>query len=177
MIPAAGFVSVGHDHSAAAVPRLGQPILRWLPFAGLVDLPFRVYTGHIPPAEVTMVLARQLIWTALLVLFGRWLLGRGMKRDRRAGRMRRYERASTLLSIRFDLAARPASVSRVIPACSRSGIFLITGIEFLGIWALFDRFGQVRGWTLPQVALFYGMISITLAISDAIGRGFRSVRH
>jgi ABC-2 type transport system permease protein len=52
------------------------------------------------------------------------------------------------------------------------GVFLITGIEFLGIWALFDRFGQVRGWTLPQVALFYGMISVTWAICDSIGRGF-----
>jgi ABC-2 type transport system permease protein len=52
------------------------------------------------------------------------------------------------------------------------GIFLITGIEFFGIWALFHRFGQVRGWTMPQVALMYGMISVTFAISDAMARGF-----
>ena len=52
------------------------------------------------------------------------------------------------------------------------GALLQTGIEFVGIWALFDRFGHVRGWTLPDVALFYGMIQVTWAVCDAIGRGF-----
>ncbi|HEY7091245.1 MAG TPA: ABC-2 family transporter protein [Tepidisphaeraceae bacterium] len=52
------------------------------------------------------------------------------------------------------------------------GVFVITGGEFLGVWALFSRFGHLKGWTLPQVALIYGMISITFAISDALWRGF-----
>jgi ABC-2 type transport system permease protein len=52
------------------------------------------------------------------------------------------------------------------------GTILVTGSDFLAIWALFDRFGQVRGWRLPEIALFYGMISITWALCDAIGRGF-----
>jgi viologen exporter family transport system permease protein len=52
------------------------------------------------------------------------------------------------------------------------GMFLLTGIEFLGIWALFDRFGSVGGWTLPEIALFYGQISITWALCDALTRGF-----
>jgi len=47
-----------------------------------------------------------------------------------------------------------------------------TGIEFIAILALFARFGQIGGWTLPEVALFYGMISITWAICDSIARGF-----
>jgi viologen exporter family transport system permease protein len=53
-----------------------------------------------------------------------------------------------------------------------AGQFALTGIEFLAIWALFDRFGEIRGWTLPEVALFYGLISITWAIADAVARGF-----
>ncbi|MGQ9629985.1 MAG: ABC transporter permease [bacterium] len=52
------------------------------------------------------------------------------------------------------------------------GHFLITGIEFLGIWVLFDRFGNLRGWALPEVALFYGMINVAFSISDATSRGF-----
>lgn len=55
------------------------------------------------------------------------------------------------------------------------GQFLVTGIEFLGIWALFDRFGGIRGWTLPEVALFYGVVNATFAIADAISRGFDQV--
>jgi len=53
-----------------------------------------------------------------------------------------------------------------------AGIFLVTGLEFAGIWVLFARFGQIGGWTLAEVAFFYGMISITWSISDAFGRGF-----
>ena len=53
-----------------------------------------------------------------------------------------------------------------------AGQFLVTGIEFLGIWALFNRFGQIRGWTLAEAAFFYGLISITWSIADAITRGF-----
>jgi ABC-2 type transport system permease protein len=61
-------------------PSWAQPILAWLPFAGLVDLPFRVYTGHIPPSELIAVLARQIGWTLVLVILGRWLLARGLRR-------------------------------------------------------------------------------------------------
>ena len=49
---------------------------------------------------------------------------------------------------------------------------LATGTEFLGVWALFARFGNLRGWTLAEVALFYGLINVAFAIADAIARGF-----
>jgi ABC-2 type transport system permease protein len=49
---------------------------------------------------------------------------------------------------------------------------LITGIEFLGIAALFARFGSLRGWSLPQVALLYGIMSLAFALADAFARGF-----
>jgi ABC-2 type transport system permease protein len=52
------------------------------------------------------------------------------------------------------------------------GAFLVTGVEMLAIWALFARFGQIRGWTLPEIAMFYGMISISWALCDAFARGF-----
>ena len=40
----------------------------------------RVFTGHIPPQAAISVLRHQLLWTAALVLFGRWLLARGLRR-------------------------------------------------------------------------------------------------
>ncbi len=52
------------------------------------------------------------------------------------------------------------------------GHFLVTGTEFLGFVALFQRFGQIRGWTLPQMGLFYGIISICFAIAESCQRGF-----
>ncbi|MBN1348725.1 ABC-2 family transporter protein, partial [candidate division KSB1 bacterium] len=52
------------------------------------------------------------------------------------------------------------------------GHLMTTGIEILGIWALFHRFGSLKGWRLPEVALFYGMINIAFAIAESFGRGF-----
>jgi ABC-2 type transport system permease protein len=52
------------------------------------------------------------------------------------------------------------------------GHFLVTGIEFATIWILFDRFGSLRGWTLPEVGLFYGIVNTAFALSDAASRGF-----
>jgi len=49
---------------------------------------------------------------------------------------------------------------------------LATATEFLGIWALFGRFGSLKGWTLAEVGLFYGLIGVTFAIADALARGF-----
>jgi ABC-2 type transport system permease protein len=61
-------------------PEWLQAILAWLPFAGLADLPFRVYNGSIPASELAFVLARQVGWTVVLVAFGRWLFARGIRR-------------------------------------------------------------------------------------------------
>jgi ABC-type uncharacterized transport system permease subunit len=44
------------------------------------------------------------------------------------------------------------------------GQFMATGIEFIGTLALFDRFGHLQGWRLEEVALFYGLISISFAL-------------
>ena len=52
------------------------------------------------------------------------------------------------------------------------GQFLVTCIEFASIWLLFQRFGGISGWTLPEVALFYGMINTAFAFADAAARGF-----
>jgi ABC-2 type transport system permease protein len=53
-----------------------------------------------------------------------------------------------------------------------TGQFLVTFGEFVGIWALFSRFGTLKGWTLPEIAMLYGMISLSFATSEAFGRGF-----
>jgi ABC-2 type transport system permease protein len=49
---------------------------------------------------------------------------------------------------------------------------LATGVEMVAVWALFHRFGSVQGWSLGEVALFYGLVNCMFAIADALGRGF-----
>ena len=53
-----------------------------------------------------------------------------------------------------------------------AGQLLATGVEVVAVWALFERFGDVQGWRLGEVALFYGLVNIMFALADALGRGF-----
>lgn len=52
------------------------------------------------------------------------------------------------------------------------GQFFGIAIEFVGIWALFDRFGSLRGWSLAEVALLFGMVNVAFALAESFGRGF-----
>ena len=61
-------------------PDWAQTILNFLPFRGLMDTPFRLYLGHIPPAQVVPALAHQFAWTVALIALGRWVLARGTRR-------------------------------------------------------------------------------------------------
>lgn len=70
------------------------------------------------------------------------------------------------ISLRAQLEYRASFVMQSV------GQFLVTGLEFIAVLALFNRFGQIRGWTLQEVAFFYGLISITFAVADALARGF-----
>lgn len=61
------------------------------------------------------------------------------------------------ISVRAQLQYRASFAMRT------AGQLMVTGIEFLGIWALFDRFGSMSGWSLAQVAFFYGMADVIFA--------------
>lgn len=70
------------------------------------------------------------------------------------------------VSIRGQMQYRASFVMMTL------GHFCVTGIEFLGLWALFDRFEKLNEWTLPEAALFYGMVHLAMAIAEAVPRGF-----
>jgi len=61
-------------------PDWARDALDFLPFRGLVDVPFRIYLGHIPLEEIAPLLFHQAMWTAAIVLLGRWMLARGARR-------------------------------------------------------------------------------------------------
>jgi ABC-2 type transport system permease protein len=61
-------------------PERVQALLSALPFRAMADEPFRLYLGHLPPLALGGVLARQLLWTAVLVAIGRAMVWRGQRR-------------------------------------------------------------------------------------------------
>lgn len=53
-----------------------------------------------------------------------------------------------------------------------STYLLSSSIDIIGIWVLFDRFELVKGWTLQEVAIIYGIMHIGFSIPEAFARGF-----
>jgi viologen exporter family transport system permease protein len=72
----------------------------------------------------------------------------------------------------FGVSVRGQMQYRASFAMMAIGHFFATGIEIVGIWALFERFGSLRDWRLPEVAVFYGIINVSMSLGDAFARGF-----
>jgi ABC-2 type transport system permease protein len=61
-------------------PEWLQPLVNALPFRGLMDVPFRIWSGHIPPSAVIPNLASVVGWTVALIGLGRLLIARGTRK-------------------------------------------------------------------------------------------------
>lgn len=72
----------------------------------------------------------------------------------------------------LGISVRAQMQYRISFALQVLGQLAITGIEFLGVWALFDRFGRLDDWSLPEVALFYGTANVAMALADGLSAGF-----
>lgn len=61
-------------------PEWIKPLLNALPFSGLLDQPFRLFTGNLPPNALSHVLLHQAFWIVALVILGRVLVRRGIRK-------------------------------------------------------------------------------------------------
>lgn len=61
-------------------PEWIKPVLYALPFSGLLDQPFRIFTGNLSPSSLPYVLFHQAFWIFILVMLGRLLVRRGVKK-------------------------------------------------------------------------------------------------
>ncbi|MBS5570902.1 MAG: ABC transporter permease [Clostridiales bacterium] len=61
-------------------PEALQPILYALPFASMQNTPFLIHTGHISGFEAWRSIAVQLVWLAALMIAGRILMKRALKK-------------------------------------------------------------------------------------------------
>ncbi|WP_180954859.1 ABC transporter permease [Bacillus sp. V3-13] len=52
------------------------------------------------------------------------------------------------------------------------GQFFIPFAMFAGVYFLFERFGQIKGWDFFEVALCFAVIHMAFAISECFARGF-----
>jgi ABC-2 type transport system permease protein len=52
------------------------------------------------------------------------------------------------------------------------GQFFIPFSIFAGLYFMFERFGQIKGWDFFEVALCFGIIHMAFAVSESLARGF-----
>lgn len=64
----------------ALLPDRFQTLLFWQPFAGLADIPYRIYFSNLTGAAALAGLAAQLLWIMIFVVLGRAWLSRVMAR-------------------------------------------------------------------------------------------------
>ncbi len=62
----------------ALFPDTVQTLLRWQPLAGLLDIPLRIYFGHLHDAAALEGLCVQAFWIFALVVLGRMLMARAL---------------------------------------------------------------------------------------------------
>ena len=52
------------------------------------------------------------------------------------------------------------------------GQFFIPFTVFLGLYLLFEQFGQIKGWDFFEVALCFAVIHLAFSLSECLARGF-----
>lgn len=80
LLPAVVTIFSGMVIPLAFFPDWSQPLLRFLPFSGLVDGPYKFYLGIYGANELASVIMHQVIWTLILVGLGRWMLHKASQR-------------------------------------------------------------------------------------------------
>lgn len=76
LVPAMVIILSGMSVPIPFFPDWMQGIIGFLPFAGLIDVPCKFYTGILPVSKLIMYFAYQIAWTGVLYGIGRWILNR-----------------------------------------------------------------------------------------------------
>ena len=80
--------------------------------------------------------------------------------------MKALRDALSLLLAYYGVSIRAQLQYRLSFVLSFLAQLLVTGVEFLGLWALFARFGPLEGWSLAQAAVLYGVVSGGFAVAE-----------
>ncbi|CAE7404060.1 abcA8 [Symbiodinium microadriaticum] len=154
MVRALTYIGAGAIIPLPLYPDWMQGFLMLQPFATMGDIPIRIYTGLIAGSDALPFLGLQLFWLVVFVWIGRVMMARVL--------WGRY----AVTSIKSDMQYPTAFLLMM------GGNLFINIIEFIGIWALFDRFGALGGWQFAHVCVFYGVINVAYPIAELMARGF-----
>jgi ABC-2 type transport system permease protein len=61
------------------LPDFLQLVLLLQPFAGIIDIPARLYIGSMAPSEAWFGMSMQLFWSLTFIILGKWVMSRRLK--------------------------------------------------------------------------------------------------
>lgn len=79
------------------------------------------------------------------------------------------------ITLYFKLASAKVASQMQYPTSfilSAIASFLISFIDVIGLYIIFDRFKMIEGWLLPEICLLYGLLHMSFAVVEAFARGF-----
>ena len=76
IFPSVALVLSGNILPLPLYPDWMQTFIEWQPFQGLIDVPFRIYSGNIRADAIPLELAQQCFWTAVFIAWGYWAMAR-----------------------------------------------------------------------------------------------------
>jgi ABC-2 type transport system permease protein len=62
------------------MPDSVRRIVEYLPFACMQNMPYRIFSGDLSGVEAILGILQQAFWFLVLLAFGRWLMGRAIRR-------------------------------------------------------------------------------------------------
>lgn len=80
IFPSIALVLSGNILPLPLFPDWMQSFIELQPFQGLVDVPFRIYAGHITGSDIWVELGQQVVWTSIFIAWGYYSLSRITRR-------------------------------------------------------------------------------------------------
>ena len=72
----------------------------------------------------------------------------------------------------IGVSVRSQMQYRVSFVMETMGMVGVTGVDLVVLLVLFSRFQTLEGWSLPEVAFLYGIVSLGFTFADTVSRGF-----
>ena len=72
----------------------------------------------------------------------------------------------------IGVSVRSQMQYRVSFVMETMGMVGVTGVDLVVLLVLFSRFQTLEGWSLPEVAFLYGLVSLGFTFADTVSRGF-----
>ena len=86
--------------------------------------------------------------------------------------MNQFLDASKVYLAMLTVSIRAQMQYRVSFLFDSLGQLVLSSLDFIGMWVLLTRFGQIVGWRFAEIALLFGLTTCSFALAEGTSYGF-----